>query len=332
MNKKFIRFMSFLLCLFLLSACGQVVKHNEKLTKVGLLVPNTVNDQVWGTQGYKGLLKIQSSFQVDVYYKEHMNTRLVVERAVKELDQKGVNLIFGHGKEYAEFFNKLSKKYPQIHFVSFNGEAKNNNTTSVHVQSYSMGFFGGMVAGHMTKTNEVGIIAAYNWQPEIQGFYKGVMFENPKAHVKIKYVGNWDDERVALQILDKMVENNVDTVYPAGNGFNIPVMEQVKERGLYAIGYISDQSYLGDSTVLTSTIQRVDELYELIAIEYNLGELKPGIQSYDFKDDIISLGNFSTVVDKAFINKMKQNLQTYKETGKLPNYEPIDGGNEDASK
>lgn len=51
-------------------------------------MPDTVNDQVWGTKGYKGMLKIQSRFNVDVYIKEGMNSELRVERAVKEFDQK----------------------------------------------------------------------------------------------------------------------------------------------------------------------------------------------------------------------------------------------------
>lgn len=80
-----------------------------KLEKAGLLVPDTVNDQVWGTKGYKGMLKIQSHYDVEVYYKEGMNSEMVVERAVKEFDQKGVNLIFGHGNEYAAYFNNISK-------------------------------------------------------------------------------------------------------------------------------------------------------------------------------------------------------------------------------
>jgi transcriptional activator of comK gene len=311
------RFGFILLCLFLLGACGES-KSTGELQKVGLLVPETVNDQVWGTKGFKGMLKIQSKFNVDVFYKEGMNSESVVERAVKEFDQKGVNLIFGHGSEYAEYFNNISKEYPKIHFVSFNGDAKNSNTTSLNFEAHAMGFFGGMVAAHMSKEHRVGVLAAYEWQPEIEGFYQGALAENKSTNVSIEYVGNWDDGKKAVQLVDHMIENGVDVIYPAGDGFNVPVIERVKERGMYVIGYVSDQSDLGESTVLTSTIQQVDTLYEKVADQYNNGKLKSGNLSFDFQDNVISLGKYSPLVNKEFIQKLNKQIEKYKETGKLP--------------
>lgn len=311
------RFGIILLSLLLLGACSNQ-KSPGTLKKVGLLVPETVNDQVWGTKGFKGLLKIQSKFNVDVYYKEGMNSEVVVERAVKEFEQKGVNLIFGHGSEYAEYFNNISKSYPKIHFVSFNGDAKNENTTSLNFEAHAMGYFGGMVAAHMSESKKVGILAAYEWQPEVEGFYQGALAENNNIDVSIVYVGNWDDEKRALELVDQMINEGVDVVYPAGDGYNVPVIEKVKEHGLFVIGYVSDQSDLGESTVLTSTIQQVDKLYENVAEKFSKNELEPGNLSFDFQDDVISLGKFSPLVSKEYIKKLEKKIQNYKETGKLP--------------
>lgn len=318
MQKTITRFGVILLCLFLLTSCGQTLSSGE-LKKAGLLVPETINDQVWGTQGYKGMLKIQSQFDVDVYYKEGMNSFPIVERAVKEYDQKGVNLIFGHGNEYVEYFNQLAKDYPHIHFISFNGNASRENTTSLNFEGYAMGFFGGMVAGHMTETNRIGVIAAYEWQPEVEGFFEGTIYENSDAEVHIEYVWQWDDADKAVEILDKLLLKDVDVIYPAGDGYNVPVIEKIKENGLYAIGYISDQSDLGQSTVLTSTVQHVDILYELIADQFNKGKLLSGNLSFDIQDGVISLGEFSPLIDEDFINRINEDIALYKEQGELPN-------------
>ncbi|MFO1445535.1 BMP family ABC transporter substrate-binding protein [Bacillus sp. Bva_UNVM-123] len=306
------------LCLLLLASCGQQMSK-DKLQKAGLLIPDTVNDQVWGTKGYKGMLKIQSKYNVEVYYKEGMNSLLVVERAIEEFNQKGVNLIFGHGNEFADYFNEISNKYPNIHFISFNGDAKNSNTTSLNFEAYAMGFFGGMIAGHMTKTNMIGIIAAYEWQPEIEGFYEGAKYQNNDVKVFIEYVENWDDNQKAKMLLDKLLAKDVDVVYPAGDGYNVPVIEKVKEKGRYAIGYISDQSDLGESVVLTSTVQHVDALYELVAEKFNKGELQSGNLFFDFQDDVISLGKYSSNVDPEYIQTIDEAIENYKKTGKLPN-------------
>ncbi len=312
------RFGVFLLILALLAGCGHQV-GNGKLSKVGLLVPETVNDQVWGTKGYNGMLKIQSELGAEVYYKEGMDSSKVIEEAIEEFSQKGISLIFGHGNEYAEYFNDLADQYPDIHFVSFNGNAKQKNTTSINFNGYAMGFFGGMVAAHMSKTNSLGVIAAYEWQPEVEGFYDGALYENKQVNVSIQYVGNWDDQKKALDELDFMLENNIDVVYPAGDGFNVPVIEKVKENSKFAIGYVSDQSDLGESTVLTSTVQNVEHLYELVAEQYVSGELKSGNQYYDFQDDVIMMGEFSPLIDKSFVAKLNVLIDEYMRTGKLPN-------------
>jgi len=312
------RFGLILLSLLLLGGCGQPLATG-KVEKVGLLVPETINDQVWGTKGYRGLLQIQSSLGVDVFFKEGMNSPELVEEAVKEFDRQGVNLIYGHGNEFAAYFNKISGKYPEIHFISFNGDARNENTTSLNFDAYAMGFFGGMVASHMSETGKVGIVAAYEWQPEVEGFYDGAIFENENMKVDIRLVGHWDDQRKALDILDEVLANGADVIYPAGDGFNVPVIEKVKEKGLYVIGYISDQSDFGESTVLTSTVQHVDDLYELTAEKFNKGELKAGNLSFDFQDGVITLGKFSPNVDSGYRKKLNSMINEYKETGNLPN-------------
>jgi transcriptional activator of comK gene len=305
--------------LLIASGCGQPIKG--ELKNVGLLVPETINDQVWGTKGYRGLLGIQSAFGNDVFYKEHMDSEEVVNQAVKEFDQQGINLIFGHGEEYAHYFNNMSKEYPHIHFVCFNGDAKAVNVTSLNFEAHAMGFFGGMVAGQMTETNKVGVISAFEWQPEVNGFFEGALHENPGVDVKVKFVNHWDDTEMAFVLLEEMAAQGVDVVYPAGDGFNVPLIERLKEKGLYAIGFVSEQSDLGENTVLTSTVQHVDQLYRLVAKKYNEGKLEGGNHFYDFKDGVISMGKFSPLVDEAYQKKLKTSIEAYKETGRLPNQE-----------
>lgn len=308
------------LCFLLLTSCS-TTKQSGQLQKAGLLVPETINDQVWGTKGYKGMLQIQSHLKVDVFYKEGMNSSVVVERAVKEFDQKDVNLVFGHGNEYALYFDEFASDYPNMHFVSFNGEASKPNTTTLNFQGYAMGYFGGIVAGYMTKTQEIGIIAAYKWQPEIQGFIDGVEYQNPQANVSVKYTNHWDDEKKALLLLNDLLAYDVDIVYPAGDGFNVPVIETLKGKGLFAIGFVTDQSDLGKYTVLTSTVQHVDKLYELVAKRFNEGTLQSGNIYFDFQDGVISLGKFSPLVDQEFVDQINEQINQYKDTGELPSHQ-----------
>jgi transcriptional activator of comK gene len=310
-----------LLLLFLgllLVGCTQkAAKEEEK--RVGLLVPTTISDPVWGSKGYKGLLKIQNAFDVDVYYKEGMNDREAVMKSVEEFDKKGVTLIFGHGSQYEDYFKDIHKQYPQIQFVYFNGDFTAENVTSLHFEARAMGFFGGMVAAEMSETKHLGVIAAYDWQPEVDGFVDGAKFSDPEVEVIVHYTNDWDDVEGALQAFEDMLNKQADVFYPAGDSYNIPIIQRIKEEGLYVIGFVSDQSDLGQATVLTSTVQHVDQLYELAVEQFLNGKLKSEKLSFDFNDGVISMGKYSPEVPEQLRQRIDQLIEDYKTNGELPN-------------
>lgn len=316
MKAMFIKGFSVLALLLSLVGCSS---NNEgKIGNVGLLMSETINDQVWGTKSYRGLLQIASQYDVNVHFKEDINSQLSVEIAVKEFDQAGVTLIFGNGHLFAEYFTRISDDYPHIHFVSINGVAENENTTSLSFDGYAMGYFGGMVAAKMTNSLEIGVIPAFDWQSEVKGFIDGARYQNENVDVHIASVEDWNDIEGGLQKFEELFAEGVDVYYPAGDAFNVPIIEKVKEKGLYAIGYVSDQHDLGAKTVLTSTVQHVDQLFLHAAESFDKGMLKSGNQSFDFQEEAISLGEFSSVVPDEFVAEMNQHVQTYIETGKLP--------------
>ncbi|SDJ87310.1 transcriptional activator of comK gene [Sediminibacillus albus] len=303
--------------IILLAGCSSVGGGN--IQKVGMLVENSIHDQTWGNKGYQGLLEIKDEYDVDVFFKEGIKNQQDVNRAVEEFSNKGVNLIFGHSSTYGKMFDDINEVYPDIHFVYFNGGYTGENLTSLNFSSHAMGFFSGMVAGEMTESDNVGLIGAFEWQPEIEGFYEGVNYQNPDAYVHMNFVNNWNDNERALKLLTQMVNKEVDVFYPTGDQFSIPVINKIKEKGLYAIGYVSDQSILGENTVLTSTIQHVDKIYLLAARKFNEGELEGNVETYDFEDEVITLGKFSPEVPRSFVEKIREEVEEYKETGLLPN-------------
>ncbi|WP_240335356.1 BMP family ABC transporter substrate-binding protein [Paraliobacillus sediminis] len=299
----------------LLASCSS----DGEIDKVGMLVEHSVNDQTWGSKGYQGLLQIKDQFNVDVYFKEGIQTQLDVNRSVDEFVQQGVNLIFGHSSSYGKYFDTIHASYPDVQFVYFNGGYEGENVTSLNFNSNAMGFFAGMVAGTMTQTNEVGIIGAYEWQPEIEGFYEGVKYQNPNANISMNFVNDWDNVERALEIFSVMDEEGVDVFYPAGDSFSLEVVKEVQASSKYAIGFVTDPSDVVGSTVLTSTLQHVDKLYLHAAELFDNNELSGGIFTYDFQDDVISLGEFSPDVPDAYQKKINQEIEAYINTGLLPN-------------
>lgn len=301
----------------LLSSCSYF--ESGQIQNIGMLLETSIDGNAWNESGYKGLVRIGEEYDTDVFYKENTRTEEEVKRAVDEFVRKGVNLVFGHGSMYGDHFAELSRYYPDVHFVYFNGGIHRQNITSLNFNAHAMGFFGGMVAGKMTKTNHVGVIAAFLWQPELEGFYEGVKYQNPDVVVEMDYIKAWDDTEAAMSMYQEMKEENVDVFYPIGNAYSEDIIKQVEEDGLYAIGYVEDQLELAPHAVLTSTIQEVDKLYEVAAKKFNKGKLNGGILTFDLQDEVISIGEFNPIVPKDYIKYIEEIIDDYVDSSLLPN-------------
>lgn len=304
--------------LLLTTGCGDHAKQGN-LQKVGLLLEGNIDDQAWGEKGYQGLLSIKEEFDVNVEYKEGIIEEKEIKEAVDEFVEDGVNLIFGHSSAYGKTFFEISQEYPDVHFVYFNGTYYSDNVTSLTFNSHAMGFFAGMLASEMSETDQVGIIAAYQWQPEIEGFYEGVKYQNPMTEVNMDFIYDWNEYQIALEMYEKLKQQGVDVFYPAGDAFSQQVIKAASEDGLFAIGFVSDQHDIGPKTVLTSTVQHVDKLYTLTADQFSEGELEGEILTFDFKDNFITFGEFSPEVPEDFQHTLEQAIENYKNTGLLPN-------------
>lgn len=301
----------------IISGC-QSEGENE-IYKVGMIVEDTAQNNIWDEKGYQGLVQIKEELDVEIYYQDTVKSEQEVIKAVDTMVNKGVNLIFGHSNIYGKYFINLASYYPEVHFIYFNGDYTANNVTSLNFNSHAMGFFAGMVAGKMTSTNSVGVIAAHEWQPEVEGFFEGAKFQNNNIVVHINYVNDWNDTSVALHMYEVMQKKNVDVIYPTGDAYSDKIIQRASNDGLYSIGYVSDQSSIDQSKVLTSTVQHVDKLYLFVANLFQAGSLKGDKLTFDFQEDAISLGTYSDQIPESFISKLEEDIVTYKETGLLPN-------------
>ncbi|WP_062512897.1 BMP family ABC transporter substrate-binding protein [Halobacillus sp. KGW1] len=312
------RYGLFLCVLVLLAGCGSFPGYGEH-SDVGMLIETTADDQGFGERGYEGLQMIEQEFDADVYYKENIKTYDQTAAAVEDLVHKGVDIIFGHGNIYESHFKELHASFPDVEFVYFNGEFSADNVTSLNFSSRAMGFFAGMVAGEMTKSDKIGLIGAFEWQPELEGFYEGVLYQNPEADVSVSLTNSWSDTQTALGIYSTMQRNGADVFYPAGDLFDISIIKQAEQDGKYAIGYVKDRSSVAENAVLTSTIQRIDEVYELVMERYVDGNLTGGSLTFDFQEGAIEMGTYSSDVPVGFQKEMDEAVAYYEETGELPN-------------
>ncbi|WP_228275550.1 BMP family ABC transporter substrate-binding protein [Gracilibacillus oryzae] len=317
MKKRFGIYILILLTTIQLTGCMQL-GDNKEINRVGMLIEQTINDQTWGNKGYRGLLEIQDDLDMEVFFRESVATQQQVNRAVEEFANQGVQLIIGHSSIYGEFFHNIQASYPDIHFLYVNGAYSDENLTSLNFNSLAMGYFAGMLAAEMTESNRVGLIAAYEWQPEVEGFYEGVKYINDNIDVDIQYVYSWNESELAMEYYHNMAESGVDVIYPTGDVYSVPVIEAAQSDQIFSIGYVNDQQPIGGQSVLTSTVQHVDKLYVYAVEQISNGDLEGGIYNFGFAEEVITMGPFSDKVPSHIQEDIQKNIDNYMETGLLP--------------
>jgi transcriptional activator of comK gene len=301
----------------ILPGCSYFEGNN--LQNVGMLFESEIENNAWNEKGYEGLMSVGQEFQTDVFYKENIRAEHEVLEAVDEFVREGVNFVIGHGNSYGHYFVELTKSFPDVHFIYMNGDLYNPNVTSLNFDSHAMGFFAGMAAGEMTETNQIGVLAVFSWQPELEGFYEGVKYRNPAADIHIDFVNDWDDEEQALLLYEEFLEEEMDVVLPIGNAYNKAVIERAAQDNVYSIGYVADQHELAPDHVLMSMVQHVDEVLLRAARDFNEGGIDGGIRSYDFHEDFIELGTFHEDIPDDVETDIRNGIEAYQETNLLPN-------------
>ncbi|TDM03787.1 BMP family ABC transporter substrate-binding protein [Macrococcus carouselicus] len=309
------------LILLVLAGVFFMNRPRHELTSIGFLFPDSMYDQTWGTEGYKGMLDIAQTYDTAFFYEQNINTEKDMKTAVKKMADRNVQLLVGQGAEFSDVFNEIAPQYPHIEFVIFNGESRAKNVTIIKIDAYSMGYFSGMAAARASETGHIGIIGSFPTQPEIRGFIDGARFTSKDISIHQQYVRTFSyDSRGPDMAEDMISKKKVDVLFPAGDGINADIMSYARDNDINVTGFISDQSNYGPQ-VLISTEVKIADAYLKVADLFTEGKLKGGTIRWGVKEELLGMGKLSNRLDAAFREKLTQDFKTYKETNRLPNGE-----------
>jgi transcriptional activator of comK gene len=285
---------------------------NDSLS-VGILTSDSIHDQSWGSLAYEGHLRIIKKFPAQVDIMSEINTETKMREMTLEMVRNGVQLIIGHGREFSPVFTQMAPMYPDVHFVTINGSAEYPNQSSFTSHPESYGYFAGMVAALMTKTNKVAVIDSFDTTAEGRAGFKLALEEfNPEATFLLRSVGSRDDEEKGAQMAQELIDLGVDVIFSQGNAFNRSVIYEAEKADIQVIGYITDQAYMAEQNVITSVLIDLSEAYVFIIERYLSPEgLPSGNIILDFKDGVYDLAPFGKMVPEEVRKKVTTQLEKY---------------------
>ncbi len=276
-----------LLTLGLLGACAPSAtpttapasQGSTKLKVFGAFA--TPIEEPWDGVIHAALQKAQQEGKIDYSYTEDIGYSGDMERVLRETaEQQKPNVIFGDAFGNEEAVRRVAADYPNIAFVFGSGLGPADPNFSVFDNwIHEPAYLSGMLAGGLTRSNTIGIVGGYP-VPEVNrlanAFIMGAKEVNPKAKVLVTFINSWFDPAAAKEAALAQVDAGADVLYAERFG----VIEAAKDKGLFAIGNMSDQNELAPDLVVTSPVWNMTP-----TVEYVLKQVASGAYTaQDLKD------------------------------------------------
>ncbi|WP_374988604.1 BMP family ABC transporter substrate-binding protein [Priestia megaterium] len=275
----------------------QTTKKVEN-TSVAILTSDVLTDQSWGSLAYKGKINIEQQYPVSAQVISEVNTNQKMKEAAEKVIQNGTKVVIGHGREFSTVFTELAPKYPHVHFVTIHGTSSYKNQTVYTFDQTKIEYLAGTAAAMKTQTKKIGLIDTFAKEKNL-GFEQGIKAYNPSIAFYYRVVNSRDDGIKAVKLLRELKDEGVDIIYAKGNSYNQEVIQEAKAQGMYVIGYLDDQAYMGRSVILTSVINDVPQAYNVIMKDYfSKTGLPTGEVRLDARDGVYKLASFGPMYSK----------------------------------
>ncbi len=232
------------------------------------------------------------------------------ERVIMEFARKGFNLIFTTSYGYADPTLNVARRFPNVVFEHCSGFLTSENMGNYFGRSHDAMFLAGMVAGEMTETNILGMVAAHPI-PEVirnvNAWALGAMSVNPDVKVHVVWTNSWFDPPREREGAESLAAIGADVL---GQDQDSPAVQQVAQRnGLYSVGYNSDMTKFAPKAHLVSAVWDWSPIVNQIAEDLHNGVWKPEAIWPGLESGVVGLSPFGKMVPEEVIAKIEAKRQ-----------------------
>ena len=232
--------------------------------KIGFVYVAPLTDAGWVHQHDEGRKAVDRTLgkQVKTTYVENVAEGPDAERVIRDLAMQGHQLIFTPSFGYMEPTLRVARDFPDVKFESITGYKTAVNVSAANARYYEGRYLAGITAGRMTQTNAAGYVAGFPIPEVLQGinaFALGMRSVNPKAEVRVVWLGAWFDPPKERDAAMTLFNQNVDVVaFHTGSN---AVMVAAQERGKMAVAYHSDMRKVAPDAQIVAVIHEWGSYY-----------------------------------------------------------------------
>jgi simple sugar transport system substrate-binding protein len=225
--------------------------------KIAFAYVGPVGDAGW-TFAHDGARKaVEAEFgdKVKTSYVENVPEAADAERVLRDMVGQGNKLIFGTTFGYMDSMLKVAADSKDVKFEHATGYKGADNLRTYDSRTYEGAYMAGVIAGKMTKTNTLGVVASLPI-PEvirnINSFTLGAQSVNPKVKTKVVWVNKWFDPPKEGEGAQTLINQGADVLMQ--NTDSTAVLQTAEKAGKLAFGWDSDMGQFGPKAHLGSAV------------------------------------------------------------------------------
>ena len=251
--------------------------------------------------------KIKTSFA------ENVPESADAERVIRDMATQGNKLIFGTTFGYMEPMLKVAPDFKDVKFEHATGFKQADNMRTFDSRTYEGAYMAGIIAGKMTKSNTLGVVASIPI-PEvirnINSFTLGAQSVNPKVKTKVVWVNGWFDPPKETEAATSLMNGGADVLFQ--NTDSPAVLKAAEAKGKRAFGWDSDMTAYGPKAHLASSVINWGPYYIKATKEALDGSWKGGTGVWwgvkEGAIDIVSIAADVPAETKAKVEEVKKGL------------------------
>ena len=251
--------------------------------------------------------KIQTTFV------ENVPESADAERVIRDMVGQGNKLIFGTTFGYMDPMLKVAADNKDVKFEHATGYKQADNMRTYDSRTYEGAYMAGVIAGKMTKTNTLGVVASIPI-PEvvrnINSFTMGAQSVNPKVKTKVVWVNEWFNPPKETEAATSLINGGADVLMQ--NTDSSAVLQTAEKMGKRAFGWDSDMTAYGPKAHLGSAIINWAPYYTKAVKEALDGTWATGGVWWGVKEgaiDMVSVASDVPADTKAKVDTIKAGLK-----------------------
>jgi len=225
--------------------------------KIGYIYPSPAGDVGWAHELDRGRQAIEEAFgnKVESVVVENIPDGPDAARIMNQMAAaQGVDMLMLGSFGYMNDGLKLAKKFPDLSIIHASGYKLADNLGNFQTRNYESAYVAGMGAGYVTKTNTIGMVAAYAI-PEVVGiinaFTLGAQSTNPDINVKVVWLNSWFDPSKAQESARSLIAQQSDVIFSIYQD-TPSVVTVAEEEGVYVVNTSSDMKTYAPNHLLVS--------------------------------------------------------------------------------